>query len=322
MSYERQFMLPTYGRPNFVGILDQMSTKPDWAVGFRVLTESMIGQPIFKLEEDAGGTQDDFSIAKKDMVVISGYLRGVGTPRNSSGQTVAEWLTASGASAARVHTMYPQRDSQSIGNATQATDAAQPAYDATYSQLNDRPAMTGDGTDSHVLSTGDCGTFHEGECAIAAVCRSQNTSGDTEIICTVDIDVSNNRSDLEMNRTDNKLSTIVSSTAESFDITTGSTNHGGTGHIGMLKRTGAVNNWTNKLYLDGALDATESGITVDPPTAASKVSLLALQTKNGEWHGGLSEVLMWDSAAAAADLNLYGLDAQLVYATPTWTTIA
>lgn len=111
-SHRRRLATP------FEGILDQVSgSLSAWSV--RVLRTAMIGQPIIRLRENSGNTEQDFWILSTDD-------HGIGVLLNAVGQTPTEWKVAEGASTLFVVTWY---DQISTRHATIATAGAQPAFD-------------------------------------------------------------------------------------------------------------------------------------------------------------------------------------------------
>lgn len=124
-------------------ILDLISTAAYAAHGFPLLTLDWAGSAVCRLREDSGDTEDDF------FSDIAGNLR------NTSGQTVAAWLTANSASNAFVHTIYDQ-----TGNGrhwTQTTNANQPLF--SESAFSGKPGATFNGSSQGMLGDGMSGAF-------------------------------------------------------------------------------------------------------------------------------------------------------------------
>ena len=100
-------------RFSYVGILDLYpGAVAAWSPF--PLSAAMLGQPLFSLREDNDDTVDDFS--KSTLTA---------PPLNGSGQTVAQWLTASGATNPYWAEYYPQAGSVSL---VQTTNGNQPLY--------------------------------------------------------------------------------------------------------------------------------------------------------------------------------------------------
>lgn len=76
-------------------------------------------------------------------------------------------------------------------------------------------------------------------------------------------------------------------------------------------RNGTAGDWTSKIYIDGILDETLTGITTDPGDCCSSGSTFNAIGRPGEfdgqyWNGIIDEVRVYDRALSAAEvLELY-----------------
>lgn len=139
----------------FNGILDEVGSAAV-AYSLRLLTGNHYLLPVVRLREDNGDTERDFWVKEPD-------ANGVGELRNAIGQTVSEWLTATGASNAYVVTWY---DQVGTNNASQSTSGNQPLYSSGNIDYN--------GTNHHLDIDSSLGTT---ACDLWFVAQPTNAAG-------------------------------------------------------------------------------------------------------------------------------------------------